>query len=65
MSSVSSAASAASNVATVTTTVGLTPYTGATASTAQGSFKLRSDNLTVTAPTVASGAAPEVKINFT
>lgn len=65
MSNVSSAASAASNVATVTTTVGLTPYTGATASTAQGSFKLRSDNLTVTAPTVASGAAPEVKINFT
>lgn len=64
MSSVASTASAANNVATVTTTVGLTPYTGATASTANGSFKIESDNLSVTAPTVSSGSAPEIKINL-
>lgn len=62
LTTVSTAATAASNVATVTTTVGITPYSGATEDSLNSSFKLESDNLTVTA---TSGTIPEVKMNFT
>ena len=62
LTKVSTAATAASNVATVTTTVGITPYSGATEDSLNSSFKLESDNLTVTA---TSGTTPEVKMNFT
>jgi len=61
----STSVSAANNVATITSTVGAKNADGtAVTSEASGAFKLESDNLTVTAPTVAAGAAPEVKVNF-
>lgn len=61
---VGNSVSASNNVATIGTTVGVTPYSGSAEISESSSFKLESDNLTVTAPTVAQGAAPEVKVNF-
>ena len=67
LDSVKYTATASNNAATVTNTVGLKKnFTGAsdTAQTKTGAFILSSENLTVTAPTVAAGANPEIKLNF-
>lgn len=67
LDSVSYAVSASNNVATIANTVGLMKnYSGAdeTAQTQTGSFVLSSENLAVTAPAVAAGANPEVRVNL-
>lgn len=64
MSSVANAVSYSGNEAIITTTVGLTPYTGATASTAQGSFKITSESLILDQPTTQTGTVPEIKMEL-
>ena len=57
-------ASATSNVATITNTPEALNKNGDAATATAGSFKIESDNLTVTAPTPAVAGTPEVKINL-
>lgn len=56
--------SATGNVATITNTPTATNSDSSAVTATAGSFDLASENLTVTAPTVAAGENPQVMVNF-